>query len=188
MEIEFEHTVNAWTVGDLRQALQPVPADMPLFAVTAEKAGGDGEGETQVVTRTFFSESGLTADSEKKRFTLQLDFPSGTYNRRVPGPWGRDTTGEPFSHEVEPVTAAAVLAALDGLPDDMPVDVWPAQEPGSNDGDVQVVYDGAIGLDWSPPARGEREGEWVTGNHFDLQLEFPSGRYLRWVDRSLHEG
>lgn len=184
VEIEYEHTVTAWTVGDLRQALQPAPADMPLLAVTAEKAGGDIEGETQVVKGTHFSEPGWKADAGKKRFTLLLDFPSGTYNRRVPGPYGRDTTGEPFTHVVEPLTIAAVLAAMNGLPDDMPVVAWPADEPGSEDGDGdQVVYDGAIGLDWSPPARGEREGEWVIGNHFDLQLEYPSGKYLRWVDR-----
>ena len=187
VEIEYEHTVTAWTVGDLRQALQPVPADMPLHAVTAEKAGGDIEGETQVVTSTFFSESGLKVDAGKQRFTLLLDFPSGTYNRHVPGLYGRATMGEPFTHEVQPITAAAVLAAMDGLPDDMPVDVWPADDPGSNTGETQVVYDAAIGLDWSPPARGEREGEWVTGNHFDLQLEYPSGRYLRWVDSHLHD-
>lgn len=183
VEIEYEHTVTAWTVGDLRTALQPAPADMPLVAVTAEKAGGDVEGETQVVTGTDFTESGWKAEAGKKRFTLLLDFPSGTYNRRVPGPYGRDTTGEPFTHEVEPLTIAAVLAAMDGLPDDMPVIVWPAEQPGSNEGDEQVVYDGAIGQDWSPRERGESEGEWVTGNHFDLQLEYPSGKYLRWVDR-----
>ncbi|GIJ63063.1 DUF6225 family protein [Virgisporangium aurantiacum] len=183
MEIEYEHTVAAWTVGDLRQALRPAPADMPLFAVTAQTAGGDVEGETQVVTETRLSESGWKAEADKKRFTLLLDSASGTYNRRVPGPYGRATTGEPFIHEAEPLTVAAVLAAMEGLPDDMPVVVWPAEDPGSNDGDDQVDFDGAIGLDWSPPTRGEREGEWVTGNHFDLQLEYPSGKYLRWIDR-----
>jgi hypothetical protein len=80
-----------------------------------------------------------------------------------------------------------LLAALDGLPDDMPVAAWPAEDPGSNEGDDQVVYDGAIGMDWSPPTRGEREGEWVTGHHFDLQLEYPSGRYLRYTTRNLDD-
>ncbi|GAB1646855.1 DUF6225 family protein [Krasilnikovia sp. MM14-A1259] len=183
VEIEFEHTVTAWTVGDLRTALLPPPADMPVWAITAEEPGGEVEGETQIVKGTFLSASPVVADEGKNRLVLLLDFPTGTYQRRIRGPFGRSSRGDEFQHEAEPITVAALLAALEDLAADMPVLAWLADEPGSDHGDQQIVFDGAIGVDWSPPVRGERDGEWVPGNHFDLQLEFATGRYSRYVHR-----
>ena len=74
------------------------------------------------------------------------------------------------------------MAALDGISDDMPVRAWAAEEPGSEFGPELVIYDGAMGVEWVPPTRGDREGAWVTAPWFDLQCEFPSGTYCRYED------
>ncbi|WP_430787135.1 DUF6225 family protein [Actinoplanes sp. G11-F43] len=183
IEIEFEHTVTAWTVGDLRRALQPVPGDMPVMALTAEKPGGEFDGDTQVVRGTFLSASPVVAENGRMRFVLVLDHPTGTYNRLTSNGRGYKVRGEEYEHRVEPVTVAGLLAAIAEHPDDMPLLAWLADEPGDENGDEQIVYDGEIGQDWVPPVRGEREGEWVPGHHFDLQLEFKPGRYLRYEHR-----
>jgi Family of unknown function (DUF6225) len=74
-EEEFEHTVQAWTVGDLRSALEGIPDSMPLVAIIAEEPGSNLAGPDQVVTV-----AGMRGD---EAFELDLEFPSGTYYRRT---------------------------------------------------------------------------------------------------------
>ena len=92
-EIEFEHVVKAWTVGDLRKALEGVPDDVQLVIETAEKPGGDVAGPTQVVIAAAYVKDWIPPDFSKgesaghfedRRTTFQLnaEFPSGTYYKR----------------------------------------------------------------------------------------------------------
>ncbi len=37
----FTHAVNAWTVGDLRKALDGAPDDLPLIVFVADEPGGN---------------------------------------------------------------------------------------------------------------------------------------------------
>ena len=45
----FDHQVTAWTVGQLRAALDGVPDDLPVTVVTAEEPGSGLAGPDQVV-------------------------------------------------------------------------------------------------------------------------------------------
>jgi hypothetical protein len=175
-EIQFQLTVTEWTVWQLRDALEPAPADAPLMASPAEKPGGDFDDDLQAVTAAHMVNNlrdPVTGD-KRPTFVLELDYPSGTYYK----------DDEPFEHQVEVLTVGAVLAALDGLPGDMPVQVWTADRPGrsNHDSSIQIIYDGAMGAEWSPPGRGETEGEWVTADWFGFQLEYPAGVYCRYED------
>jgi hypothetical protein len=176
-EIQFQLTVAEWTVRDLRDALEPVPADAPLMAIPAEKPGGDFDGELQGVTavRVIDDLRDPETGTDKPTLVIELDYPSGTYS-------GKDD--ESFEHHAEVLTVGAVLAALKDLPRDMPVQVWTVDQPGGSDygGSTQIIYDAAMGAEWSPPGRGETEGEWVTTDWFGLQLEYPPGVYSRYED------
>lgn len=48
--MDFEHAVQAWTVGQLRDALAGLPDDLPIIVDVAEEPGGDTVQE-QVTTR-----------------------------------------------------------------------------------------------------------------------------------------
>jgi hypothetical protein len=104
---------------------------------------------------------------------------------------------ELFDHQVTAWTVGQLRAALDGLPDDMPVRVITAEEPGSDlAGDEQVVISagpwadvdvgpaGSAGRICIPGAtaadvRAKLDTGELQPDHFEIDLEFPSGRYYR---------
>ena len=51
--MDFEHTVQAWTVGQLRDALAGLPDDLPIIVDVAEEPGGDTVQEQVVVHAGF---------------------------------------------------------------------------------------------------------------------------------------
>lgn len=64
--MEFEHKVDAWTVGLLRNALSGLPDDMPILVDVAEEPGGDTVQERLSSTLASVSESmaGVSRSSE----------------------------------------------------------------------------------------------------------------------------
>jgi hypothetical protein len=79
-----------------------------------------------------------------------------------------DQDEELFDHEVTAWTAGALRKALDGVPDDMPVRVITAEEPGGDLAAEQVVIGGQPwGGGTGPP------------DHFEISCEFPPGQYYR---------
>lgn len=82
---------------------------------------------------------------------------------------------ELFDHQVTAWTAGELRRVLDGAPDDMPVRVMPAQEPGGEfAGDEQVVISaGPRTAEGIPPS------ETVPPDHFEISCEFPSGQDYR---------
>jgi Family of unknown function (DUF6225) len=105
---------------------------------------------------------------------------------------------ELFDHQVTPWTVGQLRAALEGVPDDLPVRVITAEEPGSDlAGDEQVVTGAApwasvdVGTGYAthslprlPGATADdiraklASGE-LQPDHFEISLEFPSGQYYR---------
>lgn len=77
---------------------------------------------------------------------------------------------ELFTHTVRPWTAGELRKALDGVPDEFPVRVWYAEEPGGEFVDEQVVISAAP---WSD------QGEDAPPDYFSISLEFPPGQYYR---------
>lgn len=79
---QFEHTVDAWTAGQLRAALDGVPDDLPLRFVTAEEPGAKVAGPEQVA---YAAAKGTSWNSDTGRpveaFLVELEFPPGTYYR-----------------------------------------------------------------------------------------------------------
>jgi Family of unknown function (DUF6225) len=103
---------------------------------------------------------------------------------------------ELFDHQVTPWTAGQLRAALEGVPDDMPVRVWVAEDPGGDTVDEQVVVSafpwvevdvgptGSAGHICMPGATAaDIQAKLDTGelqsDHFAIGLEFPSGQYCR---------
>ena len=174
-QVDFELTISAWRVVDLRLALEPVPANAPLMANPAEKSGGEFEDDLQLVTAAAVNADVRDSKTGARVPTLviELSYPSGTYT---------DRDGKTVEHQAEALTAGTVLATLARLAEEMPVEVWTAASPGGSVSDetIQIVYDAVMGAEWSPPGRGETEGEWVTADWFGLQLEFRPGVYSRW--------
>jgi hypothetical protein len=90
-EEAVEHTVRAWTVGELRAALAGVPDDVDLVAVTAEEPGGTLAGPDQVVYASGIGEDWVPPVRGKhdgywtpvNRYELRLEFPTGTYSRYI---------------------------------------------------------------------------------------------------------
>ncbi|MEU6261740.1 DUF6225 family protein [Saccharopolyspora shandongensis] len=80
---EFDHVVTAWTVGDLRKALEGVSDDMPLVAWVADEPGSDLIDSEQVIVSAGFGQvdegNGLRED--RSQFGLGLEFPTGRYYR-----------------------------------------------------------------------------------------------------------
>jgi hypothetical protein len=96
---------------------------------------------------------------------------------------------ELFDHEVTPWTVGQLRAALAGLPDDLPVSVITAEEPGSYlAGDEQVVISAApwAHVDVGPAGTADdiraklASGE-LQPDHLEISLEFPSGQYYRRI-------
>ena len=81
--MDFEHAVQAWTVGQLRDALAGLPADLPIIVDVAEEPGGDTVQE-QVVVHAGFGH-GVDGRGEPfvgREFRIGCEFPSGTYLQR----------------------------------------------------------------------------------------------------------
>ena len=91
----FDHQVTAWRVGELREALEGVPDDLPVTVVTAEEPGSDFAGDEQVITSAG-PWSNVGADSagdmraklwsgepQPDHFEIGLEFPLGQYYRRI---------------------------------------------------------------------------------------------------------
>lgn len=97
---------------------------------------------------------------------------------------------EEFDHEVTPLTTGDLRRALEGVPDDMPVKVYPAEEPGGDTpADEQVIVGAAPWVSGDAWPRGCRvthdemeallERGDIRPDHVEISLEFPSGRYIR---------
>ena len=106
----FEHQVTPWTAGQLRHALEGVPDDMPVIAVTAEEPGSDIAGDDQVIisagpwARVDVGPSGSwtggicmpgatsedirakieSGELQPDHFAIDLELPPGQYYRRRP--------------------------------------------------------------------------------------------------------
>ncbi len=79
-------------------------------------------------------------------------------------------------HEVRPWTVGQLRAALQGLPDELPLVVQLAEEPGGDLVAEQVVTDAGFGtIDW-----GDDRGEDVD-RRFAICCDFPTGEYYRPV-------
>jgi hypothetical protein len=103
------------------------------------------------------------------------------------------TEGEElFGHQVTAWTAGQLRKALEGVPDDMPVTVVTAEEPGSDiAGDEQVVISAAPWVsaeawprsgpvpDSADAMRAKLASSEVQPDHLEISLEFPSGQYYR---------
>ncbi len=86
-EVSFGHTVRAWTVGQLRRALDGVPDDTPIRVNVAETPGGDTVDE-QVVIDAGFGQHRMAEDPPgtwrtDTQFGLDCEFPPGTYDTTV---------------------------------------------------------------------------------------------------------
>jgi hypothetical protein len=81
--MDFEHAVQAWTVGQLRDALAGLPDDLPIIVDVAEEPGGDTVQE-QVVVHAGFGH-GVDGRGEPfvgRDFRIGCEFPSGTSLQR----------------------------------------------------------------------------------------------------------
>lgn len=95
-----------------------------------------------------------------------------------------DHDEELFDHQVTPWTVGQLRAALEGVPDDLPVRVMPAEEPGGDMlGDEQVVISAAPWADVPAVSASEVRTALADGviqpGHFEISCEFPSGEYYR---------
>jgi Family of unknown function (DUF6225) len=97
----FDHQVTAWTVGQLRAALEGVPDDTPVIVNPAEEPGGELNAVEQVVisadrwaSPALWKDTGFTLAEQMRaaitegrvrpdRFEISLEFPSGEYYRRT---------------------------------------------------------------------------------------------------------
>jgi hypothetical protein len=79
---------------------------------------------------------------------------------------------ELFTHTVRAWTAGDLRRALEGVPDDFPVTVVTAEEPGAEfAGPEQVIISAAP---WN-----EQGAQGIPPDHFEIGCEFPSGEYYR---------
>ena len=83
-----KHEVSAWTVGQLRKALDGYPDGMPVRVAPLEEPGGDLEAPLQVVVsseiRLFADDHGALSrraqnGDGRDYVTLECDYPSGDY-------------------------------------------------------------------------------------------------------------
>lgn len=86
-EEPFEHTIQPWTVGDLRRAIEGVPDETRIKVNVAETPGGDTCDE-QVLYEAGFGRYRMGDDPPDTWrtdavFGLDCDFPPGTYYRTV---------------------------------------------------------------------------------------------------------
>lgn len=84
VEEKFRHVVEVWTVGDLKKALADIADDTKLIFSTAEEPGGDLAGPEQIAISAGASEFYDSYTHETyPAFEVSLEFPPGTYYRRV---------------------------------------------------------------------------------------------------------
>ena len=99
---------------------------------------------------------------------------------------------ELFDHQVTAWTAGQLRKALEGVPDDFPVTVVTAEEPGSDlAGDEQVIVSASPWVSaaaWSyadaknaDDMRARLASGELQPDHFEISLEFPSGQYYRRI-------
>jgi hypothetical protein len=81
---------------------------------------------------------------------------------------------ELFRHEVTPWTVGQLRAALAGLPDDTPLQVNYAEEPGGKFVSTQVVIGAGFGSS-------TMNGVTTDDREFSIDCEFPSGEYYRRI-------
>lgn len=81
-----------------------------------------------------------------------------------------------YDHQVTPWTVGQLRAALEGLPEDLPMVAIVAEEPGGDLGEVQVVIDAGFGTGVAG------DGEEFVDREFQICCEYPSGTYLRRAD------
>lgn len=80
---------------------------------------------------------------------------------------------EAFEHVVERWTVGQLRTALQGLPDDMPVVVHVAEEPGGDTADEQIITHA------DTDAFVARDGTEYAAGELQIQCEFPTGTYYR---------
>jgi hypothetical protein len=83
-EEEFDHIVSTvMTVGDLRDTLTSMPADMPLRFITAGSPGSTQAGKEQVAFAASAEENCWDAQTRSTYtgFVVELEFPPGRYYR-----------------------------------------------------------------------------------------------------------
>jgi hypothetical protein len=84
VEEEFRHTVEVWTVGQLKKALADVADDTKLIFSTADEPGSGLAGPEQVAfsagASTFYD---FHTHESFPAFEVSLEFPPGTYYRRT---------------------------------------------------------------------------------------------------------
>jgi len=78
-----------------------------------------------------------------------------------------------YEHVVDAWTVGQLRAALVGLPDDLPVIVDVAEEPGGDTVDEQVVISAGFGHGIAG------DGIEFVGREFRIGCEFPTGQYYR---------
>jgi hypothetical protein len=78
---------------------------------------------------------------------------------------------ELFTHTVTTWTVGDLRKALDGVPDELPLIVFIAEEPGGDTVDEQVVIGAGPRNDHGP--------EGAPPDSFEIGCEFPSGEYYR---------
>jgi hypothetical protein len=78
---------------------------------------------------------------------------------------------ELFDHQVTVLTVGDLRKALEGIPDDFPVTIAVAEEPGGDTADMQVAISAGP---WN-----DQGAEGVPADHFEIGSEFPSGQYYR---------
>lgn len=74
---------------------------------------------------------------------------------------------EQYRHDVTPWTVGQLRAAMADLPDDVPIEVAVAEQPGGVFVNLQVVIDAATNPDQN------------TRREFTIACEYPSGTYIR---------
>ena len=79
----FDHHVTAWTAGQLRKALEGVPDNFPVTAITAEEPGSDLAGPEQVIISAAPWNTQGAEGEPPDHFEIGLEFPSGQYYRRA---------------------------------------------------------------------------------------------------------
>jgi hypothetical protein len=78
----FTHAVNAWTVGDLRKALDGAPDDLPLIVFVADEPGGNTVDEQVVIGAGPRNDKG-SEGAPPDGFEVGCGFPSGEHCRRT---------------------------------------------------------------------------------------------------------
>ena len=77
----FNHEVTAWTVGDLRKAMEGVPDGLPLRVFIPVGPGADPTLEQVVHDAAPWDEVNGGAENPDC-FTIERDFPPGQYVRK----------------------------------------------------------------------------------------------------------